>query len=477
MKETPSQRAKFTLIYRLIKENANIPFTPDQFIDKAKVFSIPILNRILLLFVIMKLIVMLFYFISFEKTFINLTIAAGYIQVVLCVIVLYFKQLTQYKIFFFTKVVDSYVAIRILRVIFIMVFFYEENHTIFFYEQLTFQLNPGFIFFMFLSLLFFESSDFSGGLFYVYVVNFVTFVYFCSFQNCMNFYLPINMVIGMFILISVVSHNVGRKLTKSETYFKFYERLLETICKEQDILIAYDNHVIYPREEKIEYISAGENKRKASIKVFDDLMESQSETSFIEQDNLNTVNEKENKIVEVKDFEGFNLVFKSLKDNFNNYFIEKKQEQVNQSGLLGFINLLLYLRNTGEIKPIDLTQTEDYFDSNFKSVKSKMFQNEMNKNYSLIQLRDRIIILLIETIIETVCDQGPKINVDDDCLKSVNITLKDNIRPMISLKFKESLNKKIFLCIKTIIRDVCKPFNYEIIEDNNSNYSIDVLCL
>ncbi len=65
MQDPRVSREKFSLIYYLIKENANIPFTPEQFIDKSKVFSIPIFNRILAGLTLIKLGISFFYFFFF----------------------------------------------------------------------------------------------------------------------------------------------------------------------------------------------------------------------------------------------------------------------------------------------------------------------------------------------------------------------------------------------------------------------------
>ena len=283
---------KFSLIYKLIKDSADIPFKPEQFIERAKVFSVPIFNRLLLLFTVLKFCNMLVYFIFWEKTFINTTIICGFLLIIQCLIIMFFKFLQSFKIFLVFRLADDYVTLRILRVIFIVLFFFEENLTIYTYKEFTFQVNPGFIFVLNLSVFFFESNNFSGALLYLYIVNLLSFIYFFSIRNFFDFYLPINIVIGMFVLVSVVAHNIGRKLIKSETFIKFYEKVLEAIANELHINIVYDNHVIFPHENKV-------NKKQS-----DD--ESQS-VSSMENDSISVLNDKDLKKVSIEGFDGFEV--------------------------------------------------------------------------------------------------------------------------------------------------------------------------
>ena len=178
--------------------------------------------------------------------------------------------------------------------VFIVLFFFEENFTIYTYKEFTFQVNPGFIFVLNLSVFFFESNNFSGALLYLYIVNLLSFIYFFSIRNFFDFYMPINIVIGMFVLVSVVAHNIGRKLIKSETFIKFYEKVLDVVANELNINIVYDNHVIFPHENKV-------NK-----KISDD--ESQS-VSSMENDSISAINDKDLKKVSIEGFEGFEVIY------------------------------------------------------------------------------------------------------------------------------------------------------------------------
>lgn len=307
MADSQNSREKFSFIYKMIKENADIPFRPEQFIEKAKLFSISIFNRLLLLFTFLKFCITLFYFIFFEKIFISIPVICGFILIIQCLIIMFFKNLQKLKIFSFLNLVDDYVSLRILRVIFIIIFFFEENFTLYIYKDFNFQINSGFIFSINVSVFFFESHNFSGALLYLYIINLLSFVYFFSLRNFFNFYIPVNIVIGMFILVSVVAHNIGRKLIKSEIFIRFYEKVLDILSKELKVSIIYDNQIIFPHENKGN--KSSEQGRKSSLKVLDDLIGESQSVSSMEQDTLSVLNDKDLNRISVDDFEGFDVAF------------------------------------------------------------------------------------------------------------------------------------------------------------------------
>ena len=124
----------------------------------------------------------------------------------------------------------------------------------------------------------------------------VSFVYYFSFNNFLNFYMRINTVIGMFVLVSVVAHNIGRKLIKRETFLKFFEKVLEIICKEENIFIVHDHQIIFPYEKGIKF---NENKT-------DDFTETQSEASMT----MTEIDDKNIVSFPVEQFEGFEVAFR-----------------------------------------------------------------------------------------------------------------------------------------------------------------------
>ena len=297
MSDAISKRENFSLIYKLIKDNADIPFKPEQFIEKAKMFSIPIFNRLLLLFTFLKLCTMHFYFIFWEKSLLNGTIICGFILTFLCLVIMFYHKIKKLKLFSFLNLFDEYVTLRILRVIYILIFFFEENRTIYLYKEFNFQINPGFIFTICISIFFFESQNFSGALLYLYIVNMLSFVYYFSIRNCLNFYLPINIVIGGFVLVNVVAHNIGRKLSKSELFISFYEKVLDILAKEIKVNIVYDNQIIFPHEKNRPRTGKG-----------DDIGELQS-ISSMDNDGLSTLTDKDVKRITINEFEGFEVAY------------------------------------------------------------------------------------------------------------------------------------------------------------------------
>ena len=295
MSDSISKREKFSLIYKLIKDNADIPFKPEQFIEKAKMFSVPIFNRLLLLFTIIKLCTMHFYFFFWEKSLLNGTIICGFILTILCLIIMFFQTIKKLKLFSFLNLLDEYVTLRILRVIYILIFFFEENRTIYLYKEFNFQINPGFIFTINISVFFFESQNFSGALLYLYIINMLSFVYYFSLRNCLNFYLPVNIVIGGFVLVNVVAHNIGRKLSKSELFINFYEKVLDILAKEMKVTIVYDSQIIFPQEK-------GKRTNKEEIGELQSI-------SSMDNEGLSTLTDKDVKRITVSEFEGFEVAY------------------------------------------------------------------------------------------------------------------------------------------------------------------------
>src|SRR5574344_745048 len=92
-----------------------------------------------------------------------------------------------------------------------------------------------------------------------------------------------------------------------------------------------------------------------------------------------------------------------------------------------------------------------------KNVKSKKVKDELTKSKkNNAPLRNRIILLLMDLIIETICSTK-KINVDDDCINSFEII--DDKKIELCFK-KDTLSSNIFTAIKNLIRDLCSSFGY-----------------
>lgn len=290
---------KFSLIYKLLKESVHIPFNQKHFVEKAKLFSLPIFDRILVICTLFKFGMSLFYFIILEKQILNRTIILDFLLTILSFMIMLMKHLTCIKLFSFLQKIDHYIILRLLRVTYLMIFIYEENYTIYYYEKFTFQLNPEFIFSIHVIVFFFESNNFTGALLYLYIMNILSFIYFISWRNFTAFYLPINVVIGMFVLISVVAHNVGRKLAKSELFFSFYERVIYILAKELGINILYENQMIFPRNAK------GEKEHEDMNDEVQSVSSMEQEMCFKGIDN----NEVDYKRCSVEEFDGFELLY------------------------------------------------------------------------------------------------------------------------------------------------------------------------
>ena len=89
-----------------------------------------------------------------------------------------------------------------------------------------------------------SSRKFNEYLFYTYILNLLFFIYFCSFRNFMNFFLPINLVLVMFILLNLISQNYNKKLTKTMIYHKFFENLVKAIFESEknDVSVVYEGN-------------------------------------------------------------------------------------------------------------------------------------------------------------------------------------------------------------------------------------------
>ena len=456
MQEQKLIKEKFLMLYRLIKEIAEIPFSTEIFVDKARIFSIPIFNGMLFFLTSIKLFLEIIYFFFWEKNLKNIHIIFGFTLLILKILFMMIKYLLKIKML---KIFGEYYILRIMRVIYIIIFLLDENLTYYNHKEFTFQINSGYIFFIFCMIIFYESQNFTTGLLYIYILNFLLFLYFFSVRNCLGVYLPINSVIVIFITIYVIVHNFGRILIKREVFIKFFESIIDVICKEQNINISYDNQIIYPLKENKEMQI---QSRKNSFEIFNDLMED-NKRDFNDSDILSTINEKKFDIFHIDEFEGFDVCIpinqeilkKNTKINFrkesmNNYF-----ENMLKMNLLEFLNLTLYLKNIAKNDYKYLIDLEEFYEINAKNINSKVVKNELLNMKNQISLRDRIIIEIIELIISKGCEKAEiKIN---DILNNLRIFGKKFI-----FEFSHELDEKIFQNLNELITDICVTFKYEV---------------
>ena len=466
MQEQKLIKEKFLMLYRLIKEIAEIPFSTEIFVDKARIFSIPIFNGMLFFLTSIKLFLVIIYFFFWEKNLKNIHIIFGFTLLILTILFMMIKYLLKIKML---KIFGEYYILRIMRVIYIIIFLLDENLTYYNHKEFTFQINSGYIFFIFCMIIFYESQNFTTGLLYIYILNFLLFLYFFSVRNCLGVYLPINSVIVIFITIYVIVHNFGKILIKREVFIKFFESIIDVICKEQNINISYDNQIIYPLKENKEMQI---QSRKNSFEIFNDLMED-NKRDFNDSDILSTINEKKFDIFHIDEFEGFDVCIpinqeilkKNTKINFrkesmNNYF-----ENMLKMNLLEFLNLTLYLKNIAKNDYKYLIDLEEFYEINAKNINSKVVKNELLNMKNQISLRDRIIIEIIELIISKGCEKAEiKIN---DILNNLRIFGKKFI-----FEFSHELDEKIFQNLNELITDICVTFKYEVKSNSKNNYII-----
>ena len=459
-------KEKFLTLYRLIKEITEIPFSAEQFVDKARIFSIPIFNGLLFFLTLIKVFLEFIYFFLWEKNLKNIHIIFGCTLLILTILFMMIKYLMKIKIL---KIFGQYFILRIMRVIYIVVFLLDENLTYYNHKEFTFQINTGFIFFIYCMIIFYESHNFTTGLLYIYILNFLLFLYFFSIRNCLGVYLPINSVIVIFITIYVIVHNFGRIIIKREVFIKFFESILEIICKEQNINISYDNQIIYPLNENKEVQI---QSRKNSFEIFNDLMEDSRKESN-DSDILSTINEKKFDVFHIDDFEGFDICIPIDKETLRkNTLMNYRKESMSvyfdnmlKMNLLEFLNLTLYLKNKAKNDYKYLSELEEFYEINAKNISSKVVKNELLNMKNQISLRDRIIIEIIELIISIGCEKT-EININN-ILKNLKINGKKYI-----FEFSYELDEKNFENLNELITDICETFKYEVKSNSKNNYII-----
>ena len=177
-------------------------------------------------------------------------------------------------------------------------------------------------------------------------------------------------------------------------------------------------------------------------------------------------------IFHIDEFEGFDVCIpinqeilkKNTKINFrkesmNNYF-----ENMLKMNLLEFLNLTLYLKNIAKNDYKYLIDLEEFYELNVKNINSKVVKNELLNMKNQISLRDRIIIVITEFIINKGCEKVEiKIN---DILNNLKISGKKFI-----FEFSNELDEKNFQNLNELITDICVTFKYEV-KSNLKNNSI-----
>ena len=315
----------FYMLYNKLKEIIDVPFSPENFIENAKLFSQPILYRFLLVFTIAKFLLTILYFFFWKKNYFNFSISINIIMLICSILLVFKDKLSPYKIFFFLRILNDYYTRRTIQVIYIISFIFIDNYLCYYFPDFTFSINVGVPVFIFIAIIFFESKHFHYGLLYIYIWNFLCFLYFLNLHSFLNVYLPVNIDIGIFILISVIAHNVGRKLLKCEMFLKFYEKVLETFNKELGVSVVCNGSLVYPDIKKSENKggrkesigSKNDKKGNNKFRFIDDLMNADETSNSNEGDYVSSLSmtDKNVELFDVPGFEGFEV---SLPNNSNN---------------------------------------------------------------------------------------------------------------------------------------------------------------
>ena len=314
-KQNKKPKDAFYLLYNKLKESSDIPFNPHNFLEHAKFFSQPILYRFLLVFTITKFLLTLLYFIFWKKKYFNFPILINLIMLNSSTLLVFKDKLSPYKLFFFLNIINDYYTRRVLQVIYIMSFIFIDNYQSYYFPDFTFSVNLGVPVFIFITIIIFESNHFHQGLLYIYIWNFLCFLYFFSLHSFLNVYLPVNIDIALFVLISVIAHNIGRKLIKFEVFLKFYEKVLAIVNKEMGVELTCNGSLVYPNKKKDEdgkgkiqrRESTGSKKLNNQLRFIDDLMmdENSNENDYLSSNSM--LSDKNIEKFPVKNFDNFEI--------------------------------------------------------------------------------------------------------------------------------------------------------------------------
>jgi hypothetical protein len=454
--------SKFRKIYKVIKDSMLI--TPDQnsnFIQSTQILSLPLFYQILFLFVIIKTVLQMIFFCFFEGVCFNFSMSLTLIQLMTAFLLTQQQAITKHKKII--KVNESLLE-QIFKFGFIVCFCIEENLTIYNYNH-SLNLNPGFIFFILLLIMFFDQKTmvkFNELLFYVYIGNLVLLLYFLSLRNLMNFFLPINLVITMFILLNIISQNFNKRLAKMQLYHKFFENLLCTIFKSNEMYVIHDRKVLYHELDNDNDASTVENY--LNVHDGEDMIDltdhSVSEYSVIEKGHNPDL-----KRIAVNDFKGFDLVYKNDKYNLNFVYFNRNQ-------IVNFLNLLFYLKNSDSNLNSDkvyINELESIYVNNKNIIKHAKLRNLTEDN--LFKIREKITTLMISFIIESVCSNMSIKG--EEFISAINL-FKNKFEILIGLIY---LGKKEYQSLINILEDLSHCVKYQVSISNEKiviDYDIGV---
>lgn len=438
-------KSKFPKLYKFLKETYLLSDDSPSFIQLTQIFSIPIFYQILFMFTIIKTLLIGSFFLFRINELSHLTTTLIMLEITTSFLLTQQQAIHKIKTTKLYNLLDRHFLEKILKFFYIIIFCLEQNYTIYYYDCLMFNLNPGYIFFIVLLIYYFDmksAKKFNEFLFYFYIFNLIFFIYFSSFRNFMNFFLPTILVLSMFILMNLISQNYNKKLMKLMIYHKFFENLVQTIFKlnKNEMSVIHDGKVLY--------------------KEYDD-QDAEQLLSGVSSSQLKDINK-----VEIEEFKGFQFKLKTSKFDHENK-------------LNHFMNFLFYLRNTSpdicltESGDGNLLMEEVYNESKsfFKNSKMKSLI-EMFKEKSTFTMREKIIYVIIAFVIESVCNKN-KISTDE----LINdITYDSTVNDSYYIIFKNIEKNKIILRLITdIIKEFSRGLNFSInITDYTETYTMNI---
>jgi hypothetical protein len=434
--------SKFPKLYKCLKETFLLDTDSHKFLELTQIFSIPIFYQILFMFTLIKSLLIGIFFIFVINNVSNLVLTLVLLELTISFLLTQQHVIVRINNYKVKKFADSTFLEKILKFCFILIFCLEQNYTIYYYDCLMFNLNPGYIFFIVLLIYFFDlksSRKFNEYLFYSYIFNLVIFIYFCSFRNFMNFFLPSNLVLLMFILLNLISQSYHKKLLKLMIYHKFFENLVQTIFKlnKDNMMITFDNRILYTENSGETF--QGNQVMNENNDLIKDLDSNLKLTQFQLCDQ-----EKVDKII-INEFKGFEFVFKNSKFEIDNK-------------LFYFTNLLNYLRSSGNfIKEVDkefLIDLEQIFEQSKSYIKTPSLKMLMEK-IADFKLRERIITLIIAFLIEAGFHEFK--TTKHDIINNVSIEQHNRFEFVMDVNHK---NEKINEYIITNIRELGNSLNF-----------------
>lgn len=481
MADNPSNNTHSNLrmkkLYKFLKENALLNRDQSKSIlETTQIFSIPIFYQILFLFTIIKTILSTIYFIFSQGIYFNINISLVFLQFTSSLLLTQQQAIISIKSKSLKFNMNQSLFEQVLKYTFIGSFCLEENLTIYYFDHLLFNINPGFFFFVILLIVFYDlktTKKFHEFMFYLYILNLVFLIYFLSLRNLMNFFLPFNLVLTMFILLNVISQNFQKKLFKMKIYHQFFERLISCIFKinKNDMFLVFDKKVIYREDDNIDgndKVDMGKELYYSNTNKEDDLFlrESTEVSDLVSEYSLVETN-PENKIktTSIDDFEGFELAYKN--NNFNSDFLF-----FNKNNIVSFINLLFYLKNPNNSKTKlkennYLSELENIYDNSKHVIQHFKLKHLINTQMEEIainfSLRDKIITLIISFIFEATYGQNSSISNTEDLIHKVK-TFKGRVEFTFS-QTKYDLAKSIV----HLIEDISTCLNFKIEKENNFN--------